>query len=119
MKKRALLTLILAVTAVISCVSEGDYIVPDANQSPTITQTDTSAFVDSTGVFEMLNLSHPGLEKVKAALEANDTLAAAKALLDYWRYDRTAVNPYIDLINPKATESELRIADQACEAQTL
>ena len=115
MKKRALLTLILAVTAVISCVSEGDYIVPDANQSPTITQTDTSAFVDSTGVFEMLNLSHPGLEKVKAALEANDTLAAAKALLDYWRYDRTAVNPYIDLINPKATESELRIADQACE----
>ena len=77
MKKRALLTLILAVTAVISCVSEGDYIVPDANQSPSLTQTDTSAFVDSTGVFEMLNLSHPGLEKVKTALEALITITNA------------------------------------------
>ena len=52
---------------------------------------------------------------MKSAIEEGDTLQAAKALLEYWRYGRTAVNPYVDLINPSISEADRRIADQACE----
>ena len=105
----------VAVAAAASCSYEEDDLLLSGNQSPTLSQTDTTAFRDTSGVFDFLNLDYPGLEEVKAALESGDTLQAARNLLEYWRYERSAVNPYIDLIDPSVTETELRIADQACE----
>ena len=102
-------------TLLMSCSYEDDVLIKDADQSPAITTQDTVSFRDTSGIFEILNLAHPGLEEVKSAVETGDTLAAARALLEYWRYGRTAVNPYIDLINTTISETDLRIADQACE----
>lgn len=116
MKRITLMTLIsVAIAAAISCSYEEDSLVHSGNQSPTLTQTDTTTFRDTSEVFDFLNLDYPGLENVKTALESGDTLQAAKNLLEYWRYERFVVNPYVDLINPSVAETELRIADQACE----
>ena len=115
MKKLFVLTTFFTIFSFSSCIYEDDALVPDADQSPSINQRDTVSFRDTSGIFEVINLSYPGLEEVKSAIEEGDTLQAAKALLEYWRYGRTAVNPYVDLINPSISEADRRIADQACE----
>lgn len=115
MKHARLITVLITASCIASCNYEDDFAVNDGNQSPQLTPTDTSAFKDTSGIFSVLDLSYPGLEKVKDAVEAGDTAKAATELLEYWRYGRTAVNPYIDLLDVSISETELRIADQACE----
>ena len=116
MKNITLSTLIIvSLTGIFSCSYEDEETILDGNQSPQLSTADTLSFSDTSGVFEMLNLDYPGLEKVKAALEAGNKAQAAGALLEYWRYGRTAVNPYIDLINASISDTDLRIADQACD----
>lgn len=115
MKHTTILTALCMTALLMSCSYEDDILIKDADQSPAISTQDTVSFRDTSGIFEILNLAYPGLEEVKSAVEAGDTLAAAKALLEYWRYGRTAVNPYIALINTTISDTDLRIADQACE----
>lgn len=115
MKHNRLLTALITACCIIACNYEDEFLVPDADQSPSLTPTDTTVFTDTSDVFSVLDLGYPGMEEVKGALEAGDTAKAATALLEYWRYGRKAVNPYIDMLSTSVSETELRIADQACE----
>lgn len=60
--------------------------------------------------FDCINLSYPGLEKVKALYEEGRYVSAASELLEYYR-GRTRINPEVDLTATKV--SNARIADQA------
>ena len=65
--------------------------------------------------FELLNLDYPGLEKVKTACDAGDTLRAAEELLAYYR-SRTGVStPDLDLEHLSLSERERGWADDALE----
>ena len=65
--------------------------------------------------FGLLNLDYPGLEKVKAACDAGDTLRAAEELLVYYR-SRTGVStPDLDLEHLSLSERERGWADDALE----
>lgn len=74
--------------------------------------------IDYQGVdprfFEVLNLSYPGLEAVKAQYEEKDITGAVEAMREYYR-TRPVVNPDIDLSDRTVTNSARSIADQAKE----
>ena len=59
-------------------------------------------------ILSMLNLDHPGMEKIKAAAERKDYDAAQVALLEYFKSSRAATNPA-----PKLDERSKLVADQA------
>lgn len=63
--------------------------------------------------FELLNLDHPGLEKVKAQYKKGKLKKAAEALLTYYRERKGVVNPDIDLNNIKVSKSDQKWADDA------
>ncbi len=66
-----------------------------------------------TSLFEMLNLDYPGLEKVRQYYGQDEPGLAAAALLDYYRNRTNVTNPYVDLIAPTCTATEMNMADQA------
>jgi heparan-sulfate lyase len=61
---------------------------------------------DSGALFQILNVDHPGLEKVKAAHTAGNDDEALRHLLDYYRNRKNIHHPDVDLhsINPSAEE---------------
>lgn len=67
-------------------------------------------------VFNVINLEHKGLEKVKELHEKGDDKAAAAALLDYYR-NRTGIqHPDIDLSKVKSySDIDKKYADDALE----
>ena len=66
-------------------------------------------------VFELLDLSRPGLEKVKAAYIDGDADRAAKELLTYYR-SRTGISiPDLDLNHLSLSKREQQWADEALE----
>lgn len=65
--------------------------------------------------FDLINLDYPGLEKVKAACDAQQWDEAAQALLDYYRTRTGIVHPDIDLKNIKISKEEQKWADDALE----
>lgn len=65
--------------------------------------------------FSLLNLDHPGLEKVKDFYEQGKEEAAAQALLDYYRNRTGIVNPAIDLNHITISKREQQWADEALE----
>ena len=71
-----------------------------------------NALVDSR-VFEMLDLDHPGMAKVKSLYSDGRLYMAAQALLEYWRTGRTVVNPDIDLASANYSAAEKEKADKA------
>lgn len=65
--------------------------------------------------FSLLNLNHPGLEKVKALHEEGKDEEAAKALLQYYRTRTDVKSPDIDLQNLKISAQEQKWADDGLE----
>lgn len=65
--------------------------------------------------FTLLNLNHPGLEKVKAFYKEGAKEDAAQALLDYYRNRTGVVNPAIDLEHLTIGKREQQWADEALE----
>lgn len=65
--------------------------------------------------FSLLNLNHPGLEKVKALHEEGKDEEAAKALLQYYRTRTDVKSPDIDLQNLKISVQEQKWADDGLE----
>ncbi len=70
---------------------------------------------DYKGVFALLDLNRPGLEKVKQCCEKGDYGQASKALLNYYRSRKGVVNPDIDLNNISVSKREQKWADDALE----
>lgn len=66
-------------------------------------------------VFSLLNLDHPGLEKVKTLHASGKDADAAKALLDYYRARVTVKHPEVNLSNVKISPQEQKWADEALE----
>ena len=67
-------------------------------------------------VFELLNLDHKGLEKVKAAYEAGDTTLASTELLTYFKARKHVVTPDIkDASKVKITKEQQQWADDALQ----
>ena len=66
-------------------------------------------------VFRLLNLNYPGLEEVKYAYERGSYVAAADALVEYFRTRTSVVNPEVNLNLTTMTAEERSIADQALE----
>lgn len=67
-------------------------------------------------VFSLLNLDHPGLEKVKALHEEGKDADAAKALLDYYQHRKGVNHP--DITDPgkmKISKQEQKWADDGLE----
>lgn len=68
------------------------------------------------GVWDRLDLSHPGLEKVAAYCASNDYSGAASALLDYYRSRKEIVTPEIpDPANVDISVSEEKMVKDAME----
>lgn len=65
--------------------------------------------------FSLLNLNHPGLEKVKALHQEGKDEEAAKALLQYYRTRTDVKSPDIDLQNLKISAQEQKWADDGLE----
>ena len=65
------------------------------------------------GVFDLLNLDYPGLEKVKASCEKEAWEDAAEGLLEYYRNRMTIKHPDIDLNHLTISETEQKWADDA------
>ena len=65
------------------------------------------------GIFEVLILDYPGLEKVKEQYEAKQYYRAAYALLEYYRMRTNVVNPSVDLLTPTLSTFEKNVAEQA------
>ncbi len=67
-------------------------------------------------VFDLLNLDHPGLEKVKALHSAGDQQAAAAELLNYFKARKGVVTRDIkDVTKVKINKEEQKWADEALE----
>ena len=66
-------------------------------------------------VFSMLDLNHPGLEKVKAACVKGDTTKAAVALLEYYRQRTSVKNIDIDLNHVTLSDNDRKMADDALD----
>lgn len=64
-------------------------------------------------VFDLINLNYPGLEKVKAAVEAGNMKAASAELLSYYRAKTPVRIPDLDLCNVKASELDFKKANDA------
>lgn len=113
----SILTLGLALSAACS-PDQKEHLSKEGNIDRYLPQDETGEEVTtavSREVFDLLNLDYPGLENVKSALEEQDTLSAAKNLLEYWRTRSGLYNPDVDLITTTCTASEKNIADQALE----
>lgn len=65
--------------------------------------------------FALIDLNRAGLETVKKHYDKGDSLAAGKALLDYYRGRKGIVNPDLDFGNISVSEKERRWADEALE----
>lgn len=66
-------------------------------------------------VFELLDLSRPGLEKVKAAYAEGDAERAAEELLTYYRSRMGISTPDLDLNHLSLSKREQQWADEALE----
>lgn len=67
-------------------------------------------------VFNMLNLDHPGLEKVKELYNAGDQAGAATELLNYFKARKGIVTPDIkDPTKVKINKEQQKWADEALE----
>lgn len=64
-------------------------------------------------VFEMLDLSRKGLEKVKSSYEEGNFNAAAEALLEYYKNRTFIKHPDVELQSIKISEEEQKWADDA------
>lgn len=66
-------------------------------------------------LFDVINLNYPGLEQVKKYYEEDELYYAAYELLKYYRNRSNIENPFVNLINPSATSTEISMADQALD----
>lgn len=64
-------------------------------------------------VFELINLDYPGLTEVREAYTQNDSQAAAKALLDYYRRRTAVKHSELDLKHIIASAADQQKADEA------
>lgn len=65
-------------------------------------------------LFDMLDLTRPGLETTRAAVEAGDRTQAAQALLDYFRARRSVIWPaWPQRAGLQATQEDFTAADNA------
>ncbi|WP_017258508.1 heparin-sulfate lyase HepC [Pedobacter arcticus] len=71
--------------------------------------------VINTQIFEVINLSYPGLEKAKALHDADKPYESVKAILEYYRSRTTVVNPSLSLINVNSSEDDKLKADYALD----
>ena len=118
MNKITLITAAACLIWAVSCTGyQEDEAFTGGDISPELTpESSTSQTIDKE-LFDVLNLDYPGLSKVKAAIEAEDTTTAMTELLEYWR-ERPAsgpVNPNVNLISASISASDRNIADQALE----
>lgn len=67
------------------------------------------------GLFQVLDLTYPGLEQVRSYYEAGDLYRAASALLSYYRTRTSVFHPHVRLLNPVVSENARNIADQALQ----
>lgn len=82
----------------------------DLEIAPGVSVGDPAAI--NAKVFDLLDLTYPGLENVKYFYEQDDLYNAAVQLLDYYR-QRAVINPTVSMLAPSATEAAKSIADQA------
>jgi len=68
-----------------------------------------------TSVFRLLDLSRPGLERVREAHASGDDDAAAAGLLRYFRERRSVADPWVDTVGVVVTDEERRRADEGLE----
>ena len=69
----------------------------------------------ANGVFSLLNLDYPGLEKVKSLHEASRDHEAAQALLEYYQGRTGIKNANLDLEHLSISAREQKWADEALE----
>ncbi len=70
---------------------------------------------DPEGLYSLLNLDYPGLEKVKEAVQKQNYSKADKELLKYYRTRSSIVNTDLDLENLSIKKNEQRQADESLE----
>lgn len=106
---------LLALLAFTNCTDNDDDLLNggNSNSGPIIPPQPNSAI--NAQLFEVINLDHPGLEKVKEYYEAEQYYFAAEALLQYYRMRTDIVNPELSLVNVSATENDISIANYALE----
>lgn len=74
-----------------------------------------AAAQEPASVFDLLDLAHPGLGPVAAALHEGDSLRAKEELLSYYRSRTGTVCPGIDPDKAVLSEEERRWADEGME----
>lgn len=70
------------------------------------------------GLFEELNLSQPGLEKVQTAVQANDFASAKIELIEYYKHRPEPWHPYNPTVDPDP-EYNTAQADRICDHDIL
>lgn len=75
-------------------------------------ESEKNALVNAR-IFDILDLSKPGLEEVSVLYQAGHLYKAAAALKNYWLNRTGIVNTEVNLVSTTYSASEKRIADQA------
>ena len=111
--------LLFAAIAFGACTDDSGIFTPDPNgiKEPTlpVDTLSSNAKIVASKVLDKLNLNYPGLERVKAYYDNQDTTLAAHELLIYYRNRGNVLNPNIDLINTSASDVDKNKANQALE----
>ncbi len=66
-------------------------------------------------IFSLINLDYPGLEQVKASHQEGNDVAAAEALLSYYRQRSHINHPDVDINNVTISKQDQQWADDALE----
>ena len=110
MKKHLLLSLIVLIA--LGCSVEDVHEIQKGDPNLVLTPEVGEMTDIDQRVFELLDLDRPGLEDVKRFYQAGQLSNAASELLTYYR-ERPVYNPGVNMLQPSATATELKIADQA------
>ncbi len=112
-RSSVILAVAFGLAALVGCSSRSDSDKVIGDLTPSLSVPHGEA--EPQNVFGLLNLDYPGLEAVKAAVQAENWFAAQAALKEYFVSRSNVVNPFTDLITTPLSSTEQRIADQALE----
>lgn len=110
----AIIAVAMGATAV-SCSDDATELTRKEILEPSYYPDSIAADSVDKALFDVIDLTYPGLEKVKAQYEAGHYYNAAYELLNYYRTRSNVMNPNINLMNPTLSPTERNVADQALE----
>ncbi|MFQ7113898.1 heparinase II/III family protein, partial [Hallella bergensis] len=110
----AIIAVAMGATAV-SCSDDATELTKKEILEPSYYPDSIAADSVDKALFDVIDLTYPGLEKVKTQYEAGHYYNAAYELLNYYRTRSNVMNPNINLMNPTLSPTERNVADQALE----